>query len=416
MLSFRGRASLARHSRHSVVTRSVTPWVQGLRSQLKLSVGPAYRVGEQRGKCKLDVRFEDGCRKTAVLPIPWLPAQAQLIQRAVEAIAGQVAMGLPLADAVATYAGATPAAPSAAAAPIQAQLMDAWEAFGHYKVQQTGQIKPTTWAEEYHYTAKRLEQVADAVNAVKLLTRAGEAWKPGQRRRQITLQHIAAMLRWACSEQRLPVEQWQPPADISRFVGTRVETTTERTPLRDEQILALLEALPADAAGKRWLFAFQLMAAYGLRPVELSYLRISATGELWCDYRKRSGGGTTQPRQLRALHPEWEQEWQLRERIAAGDALPPDGGGYGNAARRYLDRQSVWCPMKAAGCTSYSFRHGYALRAHQAFGLSVRVAAKLMGHSVETHVRHYGSWADADTIDAAIAQGMKFRQLITTSP
>jgi hypothetical protein len=254
-----------------VVTRSVTPWVQGLRSQLKLSVGPAYRVGEQRGKCKIDVRFEDGSRKTAVLPIPWLPAQAQLIQRAVEAIAGQVAMGLTLADGVAAYAGTSPAPPSAAAAPIQAQLMDAWEAFGHYKVQQTGQIKSTTWAEEYHYTGKRLVQVADAVNAVELLTRAGEAWQPGQRRRQITLQHIAAMLRWACSEQRLPSEHWQPPADISPYVGTRVETSSERTPLRDEQIFALLEALPADTAGKRWRFAFQLLAAYGLRPVELSY-------------------------------------------------------------------------------------------------------------------------------------------------
>ena len=42
---------------------------------------------------------------------------------------------------------------------------------------------------------------------------------------------------------------------------------------------------------------------------------------------------------------------------------------------------------------------GAPARAHQAFGLSVRVAAKLMGHSVETHVRHYGSWADADTIE-----------------
>ena len=101
----------------------------------------------------------------------------------------------------------------------------------------------------------------------------------------------------------------------------------------------------------------------------------------------------------------------MRERITAGETLPPDGGGYGNAARRYLDRQAVWGPMKERGCVSYSFRHGFALRAHQQYGLSVRIAAALMGHSVETHVRHYGSWVDADTVDAAIAAGVRYRAL-----
>tara|TARA_Y100001968_G_scaffold231189_1_gene213984 strand:+ start:127 stop:267 length:141 start_codon:yes stop_codon:yes gene_type:complete len=35
-------------------------WLLDLRNQLKLSVGSAYRVGEQRGKTKLDILFQNG--------------------------------------------------------------------------------------------------------------------------------------------------------------------------------------------------------------------------------------------------------------------------------------------------------------------------------------------------------------------
>ena len=75
----------------------------------------------------------------------------------------------------------------------------------------------------------------------------------------------------------------------------------------------------------------------------------------------------TQPRQLREVHPDWEQEWELREQIAACDALPSDGGGQANRLRRYLDHQSIWCAEKAAARPSDHVRHGDALRAHQAF-------------------------------------------------
>ena len=55
-------------------------WVVALRDQLKLSVGSAYRVGEQRGKTKLDVRFQNGTRQYQTLDIAWLPANSRKIQ------------------------------------------------------------------------------------------------------------------------------------------------------------------------------------------------------------------------------------------------------------------------------------------------------------------------------------------------
>ena len=139
------------------------------------------------------------------------------------------------------------------------------------------------------------------------------------------------------------------------------------------------------------------------------HLHPRGDGQLWCTYQKRSGGGTTQPRQLRALHPEWESEWHLRERLEAGEPMPPFGGGVADAARRYLSRQDAWAPLAAAGITPYGFRHGWALRAHKDYGLAPRFAAALMGHSVDTHQRVYGSWTDAETIDSALAKGLAFR-------
>jgi integrase len=227
----------------------------------------------------------------------------------------------------------------------------------------------------------------------------------------VVLQHLAAMCRWGVENDLLQADRWTPPPSLKSYVGEKQAGRVDGVPLNDDQILGLLHGLPQDTAGQRWNYAFQLMAAYGLRPVELLHLRMEPAGGLWCDYIKRSGGGSTRPRQLRALHPEWEVDWRLRERIEAGEALPPFGGGVADAARRYLSRQQAWMDLANSGATCYGFRHGYALRAHQAYGLSPRVAAALMGHSVETHTRHYGRWTDEATIDSALEAAMHYRKL-----
>ncbi|WP_193815604.1 hypothetical protein [Cyanobium sp. LEGE 06143] len=364
-----------------------------------------------RGKAKLFCRFADGSRQSVVLPFAWVPAQAREIQAAVEAIAGQVAAGASLAEATAPFTGRAAALPAPAAPPEEPDLLRLWRRFGEEKVR-SGRIKPTTWEKDYGQTGRVLPQVVEqASNAKELLSQLGEKWPAGSRRRQIAVQHVAAMLRWACDEELLPQDRWSPPSSLRRFVGEALLKNVAAIPLTDEQILGLLQGLPADLAGQRWGFALRLIAAYGLRPVELLHLQLRADGKLWCNYQKRSGGGTTAPRSLRALHPEWETEWELRERLAAGESLPPFGGGVADAARRYLVRQEAWKPLAQRGCTPYGFRHGYALRAHQAYGLSPRVAAALMGHSVDTHQRVYGTWTDEGTIDAAIETGLKYRSL-----
>lgn len=395
-----------------MVRSTVTPvWVQGLRAQLRSTVGPAFRIGEQRGKAKLDVRYSDGSRGTAVLPVPWLPAQARTIQAHVERVAGQLALGRTLKQALESITGATPNAPTPSIASDGRPLLAAWEAFGRYKVTRN-RIKQQTWDTVYAQTAKRLEVIAPQVQDAKsLLTLAGDAWDPGMRRRQTVLQHLAAMCRWAVENELLPADRWTPPPSLKPFVGDRDTRRADGVPLTDDQILKLLEGLPQDEAGHRWRFAVQLMAAFGLRPVELMHLRVAPDGVVWCLYEKRSGGGKTQKRQLRALHPEWAEEWELAKRLDEGEQLPPFGGGVAEAARRYLMRHVVWQQLAAKGVTCYGFRHGYALRAHQSYGLSVRIAAALMGHSPETHQRCYGTWTDQKTIDSALEAAIRYRNL-----
>ena len=64
-----------------------------MRDTLKAEVGPAYRVGDHKGKARLDIRFSDGTRQVGTLGIPWLAANAKTIRERVEKVAGLIAGG-----------------------------------------------------------------------------------------------------------------------------------------------------------------------------------------------------------------------------------------------------------------------------------------------------------------------------------
>jgi len=393
-------------------------WVLALRNQLRISVGSAYRVSERRGKTKLDIRFQNGTRQYATLGIAWLPANSRKIQDSVEKIAGLVTSGRNVKEAYQAIFGSSPPVPEANES-ASSLLMQAWELFGAYKIRKN-KITASTWKKDYATTGRRLKEVSEAKDAFDLLERAGEKWKAGSRQRQISLQHMAAMLKWGISREGnhiLAAERWTPPIELKGFYGEKVEAKVDSVPLQDDEIISFLESLPIESkhprdkeAAKRWKFAFQLMAAYGLRPIEIKHLQVE-DGVIWCNYIKRSGGGQTKRRRLRCLN-EWETEWNLLERVKTNEPLPLAKVGVADAARTYLKRHKSWDALAKAGKTSYSFRHGYALRCHQQYGLSVRIAAALMGHSTDTHTRSYGTWTDEDEIDKALERGKKYRLTI----
>ena len=116
------------------------------------------------------------------------------------------------------------------------------------------------------------------------------------------------------------------------------------------------------------------MATYGLRPAEIYYLLVHKDDGiyLWCDYVKRTGGGYTQPRRLEAFHLEWERDWQLIERLEAGEALPRPRKSMGTPAMEYLRRKTFFKDVYAEGAVTKSFRHSYSKRCHQQYGLILR--------------------------------------------
>jgi integrase len=173
-----------------------------------------------------------------------------------------------------------------------------------------------------------------------------------------------------------------------------------------QDILSMVDDIP----DKRWRLAFQLMAAYGLRPEELRHLE-KRGDQLHCSYRKVASRGTTPPRNLRLLPcDEWAAGWDLQGSFHP-DAMPPlRAGESAEALATYLKRRPKWQELRsryeASGekLVTYSLRHGYAHRAHVLLGLAPKVAATLMGHSVQTHLAAYSRWCGDDVVDAALAQ------------
>ena len=78
----------------------------------------------------------------------------------------------------------------------------------------------------------------------------------------------------------------------------------------------------------------------------------------------------------------------------------------GDYFRQYLDRHPYWLSLKAEvqGLVPYSLRHGYAWRGAKYYDRSIpiRDLAALMGHTVKTHMKHYGKWTDDEGLMASV--------------
>ena len=72
---------------------------------------------------------------------------------------------------------------------------------------------------------------------------------------------------------------------------------------------------------------------------------------------------------------------------------------------------ATWQSLKASNpeLTPYSLRHGYAWRAAKYYPqpLPLRDTAKLMGHDLKTHIRHYGQWTDDASTKSAVEASIK---------
>ena len=379
-----------------------------------------WSVAEHRGLTRLNITAKagGGKRRQIHLPIPWHFDNAKKIGDAVCRIYEDFSSGVEPEQAAKKITFSSPEEDNSGAAVNktgnavqQTDWNEMIERYREHKIR-SGEIKPSTWTRVHrHHMKLVLEEISSRQpprSADQLLDRLTHHWadKPGGRTRQIQMQATSALLRWAVAQGLLDATGWEPPTDLSSFVGRSRAAKAVTTPLEVTHILALARALP----DPRWRLGFQLMAAYGLRPEELQHLQLR-DGRLWCTYEKVASRGKTKPRALRLLPcDDWAADWKLIKRFST-DELPPMRAGFGgNDFGQYLRRRSLWEKLrqeyeaKGEKLVPYSCRHGYAHRAHVICDLPPKVVAAAMGHSVQTHLAAYSRWCGDDVVEDAFAK------------
>ena len=386
-------------------------WVTSLRHGLRGQNGEGWTIREIRGRIQLGVRFEDGQRSSVVLDLPWAgTSQAALLTMAA-ALKARMAHGQSLHKAHEL---------EAAKEDIQQAGSLNWQVVAdRFRDQKlgSGEISERTWQRMYRtpvaQTLAALSAKPRPTNAQGVLEAlvAAHGGDPGSRGRQIRLQYASQLLRFAVDKCGAE-SRWVPPADLSDLVGRKTTSKAPTVPLKDHQLTRLIEGIKSE----EWRLAVGLVACFGLRGVELGYIEPKGP-LLHCKYQKRTSRGSTKPRDIVGLDPAGHEGLSsdllavLAERGA--DALPGGcrGPRAGDALHQFLERLPIWQALVAEtqdlndqALVPYSLRHGYALRAHEVYDHSPRVAAALMGHSLATHSNVYGAWTDAEVISNALAK------------
>jgi len=400
-------------------------WEIALRVGVRSSTGRGWSLREQDGITRLEKRVTGTPRETVALPFRWEQQAVGAILARVRNIYLLTLQGHGLQEAARIADGK--------AANTGTDWGAALESFKRQKLEHGAAIKATTWRQTYVPVLTMALEVLQGPKppgqAIDLMDGCLRGWAPGSRMRQIRAQSLSQFLRHCVEREHFP-ECWRPPADLKACVGIAAAASApghrKGDPLTDLEVLALVDALPQNAAGRRWADVVRLLAELGLRPVELVHLSVRqepGSGEWiwWCGYRKRSGGGMTAPRRVYPLPlTDWDGrrvQWNLMERWRAGLVeLPPlpSPSGVADAVGTYLKRQKGWQALmerlasRGERAVPYSFRHGYSLRAHQ-LGIDTGSVALSMGHSLEVHLRSY-PWSSGSTAAAAFARASSERQ------
>ena len=385
------------------------PWVVSLRDMLKSQLGPAWRVMEQSGKVKIDVRFSDKTRSYGSLPILWKQKNSYEIQNAVLDVAQLVSTKkYSLKEAISNLYGSKKGAPKAIANTDATRLEEIWEAFINHKSRTT---KEST-IKGYRKSFKKLEpilcEVRDAESLLDLVT---EKFDKGTRTAEITIRHLTQWLRWAVEKNYLVAERWSPPQKesnrIAELIGKSDEVVKRKTvPIYDDEIIGLIESIRKNRESKtadKYIYGIQLMSCYGLRPHEMEFVVVDDVGRVVVKE------GKTGFREIYGIHPHWEKNWELLKKIKDRQPLPKKPAqGYGEGFRKWLIDQPYWLEIKKRRdnkenvLKTYSFRHGWAWRVHTdplySSKISTRLAASLMGHSHAIHMEKYGSWTPTGSI------------------
>lgn len=395
-------------------------WVITLRGMIKAQFRlGGYTVRNEKGSVILQKRWKDGTRQNAVLPLPWDPGSSLDVLDCIRKVNEQMTSGsgVTLKEAVALLK------------PVESHtggITTNWDdVAARYREHLTGsgRVKPEVFDFQHRYVLQKVLAALAAPGApttAKGVLQKLAYGEPGTRGRVVRIERAAAFFRFAVSEVGMD-SRWSPPQgqELVDIKGKRPPNAQKSSRegkaayLLDDAFLELYDSI----TDRRWKLAIGLLGVFGLRGVELKYIEVRGQ-QLFCSYRKRSGKGEpTPPRFIEPLDPPSRPGLgqQLLLELSSGiTALPPLGSKDGETSdklAKHLRRNATWQRLGSESearngdrLKIYSFRHGYAYRSSMTYNLPLRVAAKLMGHSIETHMRDYGEALYGDDLRQAVQQ------------
>ncbi len=181
-----------------------------------------------------------------------------------------------------------------------------------------------------------------------------------------------------CEKLQLLAELARITVDLKPYVGNYGNSQTKlRNIPTDDQII---QARSLFDNSPKWLWAYSVMATYGLRDHEIFFCEISPTPPHTCYVRE----GKTGERICYPMQPNWSAEWQLWE-IKKPNCTGKMYRDYGQRVSRTFDR-------KDAPFNPYDLRHAYAIRGSVRHKVPVATMAAWMGHSPTVHWNTYNKW------------------------
>lgn len=161
-----------------------------------------------------------------------------------------------------------------------------------------------------------------------------------------------------------------------------------------------LKQVPSDAeviawvldAGQPYQWFFGMMATYGLRPHEVEACEQIDGGYVQVRDDTKTGFRTVVP-----LERDWVERFGLAERQVMPASVRSDRRP--DACSQWLNKRRLAMQLP---WTAYALRHAYAGRLwrHGGVELDLFTAAKLMGHSIDEHVKTYRAFVDPNQIAA----------------
>lgn len=210
---------------------------------------------------------------------------------------------------------------------------------------------------------------------IEILTRGLEGTKPDSRARQRYCQVYVKLAKFAGLDHT-------PLNSLSGNYGLN-KVEARELPSK-ELIIEVGRSLSSPA----WRWVFGMMATYGLRPHEVFGLDLSEFPVIYTHPRSKTG-----KRFVYAVPPDWVDLFELITPMLPNlSELSKGSESWDNS--KLGTKVSQFFRKRGLPFNAYSLRHCYARHCFE-LGMRADLAAKLMGHSLETHTEIYRNfWAE----------------------